>query len=133
MGGDEHVRAALLEAFDCARSGNAARLVDLLSVGVPVNLTNDRGDTLLILAAYHRQAGTVDLLLERGAEVDRANDNGQTALGAAAFRQDVGIVEALLDAGADPDAGARSARMVTQFFGLDAIAAVLPVADTRRT
>ena len=120
----------LLEAFECARNGDAARLTELLGVGVTVNLTNDRGDTLLILSAYHRQPGAVDLLLERGADVDRVNDNGQTALGAAAFRQDVAIVEALLDAGADPDAGARSARMVTQFFGLDAIAAVLPVADT---
>jgi ankyrin repeat protein len=127
---DEQVRAALLEAFDCARDGDTARLTELLHIGVPVNLTNDRGDTLLILAAYHRQAGAVDLLLDRGADVDRVNDNGQTALGAAAFRQDVAIVEALLGAGADPDTGARSARMVTQFFGLDTIAAVLPAADT---
>ncbi len=68
----------------------------------------------------------MDLLLARGADVDRVNDNGQTALGAAAFRQDVAIVEALLNAGADPDAGARSARVVAQFFRLDAIAALLP-------
>jgi uncharacterized protein len=101
-------------------------LTQLLHLGVPVNLTNDRGDTLLILSAYHRQAGAVALLLERGADIDRVNDNGQTALGAAAFRQDVDVVKALLRAGADPDTGARSARVVTQFFGLDAITALLP-------
>ena len=116
----------LLEAFECARTGDMPRLAERLDVGVPVNLTNDKGDTLLILAAYHRQPAAVALLLARGADVDRVNDNGQTALGAAAFRQDVAIVEALLSAGADPDAGARSARIVTEFFGLDAIAALLP-------
>jgi ankyrin repeat protein len=125
---DEQVRAVLLEAFECARNADTPRLAELLDLGVPVNLTNDRGDTLLILAAYHRQPEAVNLLLARGADVDRANDNGQTALGAAAFRQDVAVVNALLGAGANPDSGARSARMVTQFFGLDTIAALLPPA-----
>jgi uncharacterized protein len=123
---DEQVRALLLEAFESARNGDTARLAALLDLGVTVDLTNDRGDTLLILSAYHRQPGAVALLLERGADVDRVNDNGQTALGAAAFRQDVDVVKALLGAGADPDIGARSARAVTQFFGLDAITALLP-------
>jgi ankyrin repeat protein len=123
---DEQVRALLLEAFESARNGDAARLTELLDLGVTVNLTNDRGDTLLILSAYHRQPRAVTLLLERGADVDRVNDNGQTALGAAAFRQDVDVVKALLGAGADPDIGARSARVVAQFFGLDAITALLP-------
>lgn len=127
---DGRVRALLLEAFECARNGDTSRLAELLNLGVSVNLTNDKGDTLLILAAYHRQPRAVNLLLERGADVDRANDNGQTALGAAAFRQDVAAVEALLGAGADPDAGARSARTVTQFFGLEAISALLPEAVT---
>lgn len=127
---DERVRALLLEAFECARSGDTSRLAGLLDLGVPVNLTNDKGDTLMILSAYHRQSGAVNLLLERGADVDRVNDNGQTALGAAAFRQEVAVVEALLGAGADPDAGARSARTVAQFFGLEAISALLPEAVT---
>lgn len=120
------MRAVLLEAFDRARSGDADRLAELLDVGVPANLTNDSGDTLLILAAYYRRENTVDLLLGRGADLDRVNDNGQTALGAAVFRQDAAIVSTLLGAGADPDAGVRSARMVAQFFGLDAMAALLP-------
>lgn len=126
MDADSQVRVVLLEAFECARNGDTTRLTELLDLGVTVNLTNDRGDTLLILSAYHRQPGAVALLLERGADVDRVNDNGQTALGAAAFRQDVTVVEALLAAGADPDTGARSARVVAQFFGLDAITALLP-------
>ncbi len=86
MDADEQVRAVLLEAFECARSGATARLTELLDLSVPVNLTNDRGDTLLILSAYHHHAAAVVLLLARGADFDRVNDNGQTALGAAAFR-----------------------------------------------
>lgn len=125
---DEQVRAILLEAFECARSGNAARLAELLDLGVPVNLTNDRGDSLLILGAYHRHADVVGALLARDADLDRVNDNGQTALAAAVFRQDAGLVETLAAAGADPDAGARSARVVTEFFGLDAMAGLLPPA-----
>ncbi|WP_324273106.1 hypothetical protein [Blastococcus brunescens] len=31
-----------------------------------MNLTNDKGDTLLILAAYHGHPGTVGALLDRG-------------------------------------------------------------------
>ena len=123
----------LLEAFECARNGEQARLAGLLDVGVPVNLTNDRGDTLLILAAYYRQAAAVELLLARRADLDRANDNGQTALGAAVFRQDDAIVTALLGAGADPDAGARSARLVAQFFGLEAMLARLAQPTVRPT
>lgn len=131
MDSDDQVRAVLLEAFECARVGDEARLIVLLELGVPVNLTNDRGDTLLILAAYHRQHRAVELLLARGADVDRANDNGQTALGAAVFRQDAGSVTALLGAGADPDAGARSARVVADFFGLEAMLALLSPAGAQ--
>jgi ankyrin repeat protein len=108
----------LLDVLDLARRGDAVGLRDLLDAGVPVNLSNSAGDTLLILAAYHVRPSVVALLLERGADTERVNDHGQTALGAAVFRQAAPIVQALLDAGADPDTGPRSARQVAQFFGL---------------
>lgn len=108
----------LLEVLDLARQGRTDRLAELLDAGVPVNLTNAAGDSLLILAAYHGQPETVRLLLDRGADTARVNDRGQTALAAAVFRQDAGIVEALLAAGADPCHGGRSAVEVARFFGL---------------
>lgn len=111
--------AFLQGAFDLAREGQAAQLADHVDSGLPVNLTNCVGDTLLILAAYHSHPETVRALLERGADHARVNDRGQTALGAAVFRQSGEIVRALLDAGADPDLGPRSAREVAAFFGLD--------------
>jgi uncharacterized protein len=125
---DEQVRAILLEAFELARAGATDRLGELLDLGVPVNLTNSSGDTLLILAAYHRQPAACALLVARGADVDRVNDNGQTALAAATFRQDADVIEALLQAGADPDVGARSARIIAKFFDLPAMQELLPAA-----
>src|SRR4051812_13535390 len=115
----------LLQVLDHARDGDIEQLRHVLDAGVPVNLTNAAGDTLLILAAYHRQAPVVDLLHARGADVERVNDRGQTALGAAMFRQDEANVRALLAAGASPDTGAQSARQVADFFGLTGLRPLL--------
>lgn len=113
------------QVFDLARNGNAERLVDLASHGLPVDLTNDKGDTLLILAAYHDQPATVRALVDLGADTDRINDNGQTAMGAAVFRQSSESVRILLDAGADPAAGRQSALAVAEFFDLPEMKALL--------
>jgi ankyrin repeat protein len=111
--------------FELARSGGTAELVHNLELGLPANLTNDKGDTLLMLAAYHDHPDTVRVLLGAGAETDRANDRGQTALSAGVFRQNEETVRALLDAGADPDAGRPSARELAAFFQLPEMAALL--------
>ena len=110
--------AFLRSAFEHARRGDVAALVAQLDVGLPADLTNDAGDTLLVLAAYHQQPEVVRLLLDRGADHARVNDRGQTALGAAVFRRHAGTVTALLDAGADPHLGGRSAVDVATFFEL---------------
>ena len=111
--------------FDLARGGYTDELAAYVDAGVPVNLTNDKGDTLLILAAYRGHPETVAALLTRGADHGRANDRGQTALAAAVFKQSVETVQALVGAGADPDAGGPSARATAQFFELPAMAALL--------
>jgi ankyrin repeat protein len=108
----------LLEVVDLARNGDAGALAGAIESGVPVNLTNAAGDTLLILAAYHCHLDIVEMLLERGADCARVNDRGQTALAAATFRRNRSMVTALLAAGADPDAGERSARQIATFFNL---------------
>lgn len=105
-------------AFDQARHGELPQLLAMLDAGVPVNLTTPRGDTLLILAAYHARPALVVALLTRGADHARVNDQGQTALSAAVFRRQSEIVTDLLDAGADPDLGPTSAVSVARFFDL---------------
>nr|WP_219416662.1 ankyrin repeat domain-containing protein [Pseudonocardia nigra] len=104
--------------FDHARGGHTEELTAYVDAGLPVNLTNDKGDTLLILAAYHGHPATVAALLARGADPARANDRGQTALAAATFRRSAEAVTALLDAGADPAQGAKSAIATAQVFEL---------------
>ncbi len=117
--------AFVQSAFDHARNGDLTQLVEVLDAGVPVNLTNSAGDTLLILAAYHVHSDVVKLLLERGADHARVNDKGQTALASAVFRQDHGIVSDLLEAGADPDLGPKSAVTIAEFFDLPEMLALL--------
>ncbi|WP_334024338.1 ankyrin repeat domain-containing protein [Nocardia terpenica] len=105
------------KVFDLARTGDAAALGAYLEAGVPANLTNERGDTLLMLAAYHGHLEAVTVLLDRGADPDRANDKGQTPTAGAVFKGEDDILKALLDAGADPDAGTPSARESATMFG----------------
>lgn len=115
----------LQSCFDLARDGDASTLAEYVDAGVPVNLTNDAGDTLLILAAYHQHPAAVRALLDRGADHARVNDRGQTALAAATFRQDAEIVTALLDAGADPELGPKSAVEIAEFFDLPEMSVLL--------
>ena len=117
--------AFLAGMFELARNGASDELVRAVRAGVPANLTNAGGDTLLILAAYHGHPAAVAALIELGADTERVNDRGQTALGAAVFRQSADIVQALLAAGADPRAGGRSAVDVATFFELPAMLALL--------
>lgn len=111
--------------FDLARAGATEELAGYLDAGVPANLTNDKGDTLLILAAYHGHPDTVALLLAHAADHGRINDRGQTPLAAAVFRQSTETVRHLLAAGADPDAGQPSARATAAFFELPEMLALL--------
>ena len=112
--------------LDRARVGETERLADYADHGMPVDLTDAKGNTLLMLAAYHGHAATVRALAERGARVDAVNDRGQTPLAAAVFKGDVEVVRVLLAAGADPDLGSPSARASAVFFERDEIAALLP-------
>ena len=122
---DPDVQAFAEKVFALAREGLAPELDAYVDAGVPVNLTNGKGDTLLILAAYHQHLDAVRVLLDRGADPNRVNDNGQTALGSAVVRKAGDIVIALLDAGADPEAGHQTAPDIARFFALDEMLALL--------
>ncbi|MFM1726475.1 ankyrin repeat domain-containing protein [Rhodococcus sp. PAM 2766] len=103
--------------FDMARSGDAATLAQYVDAGVPVNLTNGSGDTLVMLAAYHGHAAAVRALVERGADVNRPNDRGQTPLAGAVFKGEDDVVAALVAAGADAESGQPSALDAARMFG----------------
>jgi uncharacterized protein len=122
---DEETIAFAHRMFDLARTGDTDELIGNITAGLPANLTNDKGDTLLILAAYHNHADTVTALLAQGADPNRVNDRGQSALSAAVFRQNTATATALLAAGADPDGGTPSAVATAEFFKLPEMAALL--------
>merc|ERR1712054_420221 len=69
--------------YNAARQGDMAILGQALPAGLPPNMTNEKGDTLLMLAAYHGHADTVRLLVQHGADPNRLNDRGQSPLAGA--------------------------------------------------
>jgi hypothetical protein len=112
------------KVFDLARQGGTETLAAYVDAGVPVNLCNDKGDTLVMLAAYHGHRQTVTVLLDRGADPDRPNDHGQSPLAGAVFKGERAVIDALLDGGADPTAGTPSAVETARMFGLDDLVAL---------
>jgi uncharacterized protein len=115
--------------FNLARQGDTGTLAAYVDAGVPANLCNDKGDTLVMLAAYHGHPQTVSVLLERGADPNRPNDRGQTPLAGAVFKGERAVIEALMDGGADPTAGSPSAIETARLFGLDDLVALFRAAD----
>ncbi|WP_121709935.1 ankyrin repeat domain-containing protein [Streptomyces sp. E5N91] len=113
---DPEVVELATKIFDLARQGRTEELVAYVDAGVPADLTNDRGDSLVMLAAYHGHAAAVRALLTRGADADRVNDRGQTPLAGAAFKGEIDVTKVLLEAGADPAAGTPSAVDTARMF-----------------
>lgn len=113
---DPEVVALASEIFALARRGETEALARYVDAGVPADLTNDRGDSLVMLAAYHGHADAVRALLARGADANRINDRGQTPLAGAVFKGETEVVEALVEAGADPRAGTPSAVDTARMF-----------------
>jgi ankyrin repeat protein len=83
---DSEVLQLAAKVFNLARQGDTDTLAAYVDAGVPANLCNDKGDTLVMLAAYHGHPQTVSALLERGADPDRPNDRGQAPLAGAVFK-----------------------------------------------
>lgn len=104
--------------FNAARTGQLDIFQQALPAGLPATLTNDKGDSLLMLAAYHSHAALVRLLLAHGADPNGLNDRGQSPLAGAVFKHagahgeaeaEAEVIEALLEGGADPEWGVPSA------------------------
>ena len=129
--------ALATKLFDFARAGQTAELSQYLSAGIPVNLTNHTGDTLLMLASYHGHLNTVELLLGKSADCNVLNDRGQSVIAGAVFKDHIDVVRALKGADADllkgqPNA-VDSARMFKRvdclrMFGLEEEAAEVEAA-----
>lgn len=112
---EEMIQLAL-ELFDACREGQTTRVLAYVDAGVPVDLTDHQGNTLLMLAAYHGHAELVSGLAERGADVDSANDRDQVAIAGALFKGYDEIVAVLVRHGANIDIGTPTGRDAAKMF-----------------
>ncbi|KAF9481501.1 ankyrin, partial [Pholiota conissans] len=102
--------------FDAARNGDSPLVLSAVDAGLPVNLTNEKGNTLLMLAAYAGHTELTKGLLERGADPNRINDLGQSIVAGAVFKSHNEIVYALMAKQADPRKGTPNAIQAAQMF-----------------
>lgn len=117
-----------LMALDLARHGSTDPLAAMVRAGLPVNLSDHKGNTLLMLASYNGQTDTARMLLEQGAEADRPNDRGQTPLGGVAFKGYIELAQLLLKHGAEIDkdnGGGMTPIMFAALFGRSAMVTLL--------
>lgn len=108
--------ALATKLFDQAREGDAASLSQYLTAGIPANLTNHKGDTLLMLAAYHGHVETVRMLLDHGADANVLNERGQSPVAGAVFKGYDDVVKVLVERGVDLEAGQPNAVDAARMF-----------------
>lgn len=114
---EEQTAKVVALAMDLARQGNTAELLEFIDRGLPIDVQDGEGNTLLMLAAYRGNLATVEALIDRGADVDLRNSRDQSPIAGALFKGEERIVVALRDAGADLDAGTPNARATAEMFG----------------
>lgn len=117
---EENQRYAELQhmALDAARTGNDELLGPMLAAGMPVNLADEKGNSLLMLASYHGNLETTRLLLRAGASPDQRNARKQTPLAGVAFKGDLAAIKLLIENGADPNANQGGGRLPIHFAAL---------------
>ncbi len=122
---DEEAQEFAEQVFDRARAGDAQMLDRLLQSGLPPDLRNHKGDTLLMLVSYHCHPEAVRVLLKHKADPEIRNDNGQSPIAGAAFKGDLEVVRMLVEeGGADLEAASadgRTALMMAAMFNRTAI------------
>ncbi len=90
-----------LMALDFARYNNHQELQKMLDAKLPVDLQDDKGNSLLMLATYNGSFECAKMLIEYGADVDLKNDKGQTPLAGVCFKGNFEMVKLLVKAGAN--------------------------------
>ena len=94
----------LVESFmNAAKKGEASKVVQMVEVGMPVDITDEYGLTALIAAASYNQTNVVRCLLYKGADVNKQTGSGWTALHEASIENRTGVMRMLLQRGARKD------------------------------
>ena len=109
------VQELVTRLFTMAREGNLD-LIEYIRQGVDPNLSNQDGNSFLMLAAYAGHAPLVRELIGVGADPDRANARGQTPISGVIFKGEDEVLEVLVQAGADLHAGHPTAVEAAKMF-----------------
>ncbi|OWA13346.1 hypothetical protein B9W62_01125 [Streptomyces sp. CS113] len=115
----EQTERVVAVAMDLAREGRTEQLLEFLAHGLPADVRDPAGNTLLMLAAYHGHADSVRALIRHGADPDLRNGRDQSPLAGALFKGADDVVTVLIEAGADLDSGTPTARATAAMFGRD--------------
>mmetsp|Transcript_14029 Transcript_14029/g.20968 ORF Transcript_14029/g.20968 Transcript_14029/m.20968 type:complete len:526 (-) Transcript_14029:127-1704(-) len=88
--------------FSQARNGRVKRVEESLNLGFKIDAEDERGNTLLLLAAQNSNKRLAEMLIIRGANINHQNASGNTALHfALAFDAEGALGEYLIEHGAD--------------------------------
>lgn len=117
---DAETEAKLTEVMiQAAREDDIVTINEYLKEGFTPNIRSTRGDTLLIVAAYHDSTQTVDRLLTHPEiDLEARNRMGLTAIAAAAFKGHKRPLQALLNHGANVNAANGTNQTAIMFAAL---------------
>lgn len=91
-------------SVDAAFNGDAAGVQAALAAGIPVDQTDEIGNTLLMLAAFNGHTEAAQALLDAGADLTLRDNNGRTALMFASTGPFPATVRLLLENGSEINA-----------------------------
>jgi len=88
--------------FSHVRHRRIAALEKIFEQGLDVNIKDDQGNSLLMVAVQNKNTTLVDILLRRGARINEVNKNGNSALHFALAYDTTGqLAQFLIEHGAD--------------------------------
>ena len=87
--------------FAAARTNDTEVISTFVEAGFPVNITNHKGYTALMVATYNGQPDVFNLLLSEGADPCLQDNRGNTALMAAIFRGELKMAYRLMKSECD--------------------------------
>lgn len=115
---DQETLELVEQLLQLVRAGDAPRLENLLKMGLPPNICDSKGNSLLMLASYNGNYETARILLEHGGDPEIANDRGQLPLAGAAFKGDTEMARLLIEHGADVNARSPDGKTALMFAAM---------------
>ncbi|MCW7552819.1 ankyrin repeat domain-containing protein [Endozoicomonas gorgoniicola] len=110
--------------FAAARTNNTEVLSTFAEAGFPVDASNQKGYTALMVATYNGQRNAFDYLLKIGANPCLQDNKGNTALMAAIFRGELSMTYRLMQEGCDTaqtNKAGNDAKAFAEVFGRNQI------------